>query len=43
MSEKKEHKVKAKQEPLDMDILDKPHQVSSVILENAEAKKENAE
>ncbi|MCK4398829.1 MAG: hypothetical protein KAV25_07535 [Methanophagales archaeon] len=39
-TEEKESKVGAKREPVEMDILDKPSQVRSVILEKAQAKEE---
>lgn len=40
MSEEKESKAKAKREPVEMGILDKPSQVRRVILDKAEAKEE---
>ncbi len=42
MSEKKECKAEDKQEPLEMGILDKPRQVSFVVMDYSEAKKEDA-
>jgi len=42
MSEKKECGAEDKQEPLEIEILDKPRQVSFVVMDYSESKKEDA-